>query len=281
MLELIHVSDLHFGKSRKQNKRALRLLGKIQTQFDFSGEQQRYLLVTGDSTHHGRRGEYQLAAQALAPFTGRIFLTPGNHDYGSLGGTIFSRRKARYFDVPFAARLGFHHPFLPKRVFTQLLTSGSGQNRLLMIGLNSCTFKDLEDFSRGKIGSAQRAELTQVLQTSDPQIPKLVFLHHIPDREAVWQTIMSLEDWEDLMAIVSGKIEMMAFGHQGKFRDSARQEALKPAPGRPLEVRALADARSRSSICMLDANESTGEQACYRIYFDAGGQLVAEKQALV
>jgi DNA repair exonuclease SbcCD nuclease subunit len=275
MIELIHVSDLHFGKSRKQTRRAKSLLRKINEQHEFTANQERYLLVTGDITHHGRLSEYKLASKALLPFKDRVLLTPGNHDYGSFFGTWYKKKCARYFDVPFANNLGFKHAFLNKKIFPKVLESADGQAKLMIIGLNSCTKKDLEDFSRGKIGQTQREELTKELCESDPNIPKLVFLHHIPDKEAKPKNIMTLEDWPDLMKIVQGKVKMMAFGHQGRFRKTDSTEAV-PASSHTMEVRSLINSQG-DEICMLDANNSTKEQAYYRIVADGNGQVTAEK----
>lgn len=277
MIEFIHVSDLHFGKSRRQTRRAQNLLGKINKKYEFVENQERYLLVTGDITHHGRRSEYKLAGQALLPFKNRVFLTPGNHDYGSFFGTLFTKRSAKYFDAPFANNLGFNHAFLNKQIFSRVLKSADGPAKLMVIGLNSCTYEDLEDFSRGEIGARQRADLLKLLSASDPQIPKLIFLHHVPDREADWKGIMSLEDWKDLMAIVKGNVAMMAFGHQGRFRSTDTTQDV-PAPSRAMEVRSLVSNQS-DEICMLDANDSTQEQAYYRIFVDGTGRLTAEKLA--
>jgi 3',5'-cyclic AMP phosphodiesterase CpdA len=106
MLEIFHVSDLHFGKSDSQNNNARSLLQGISQRFPFKDNKKRYLLVTGDLTQRGEQEEYALAGQALSPFVGQVFLTPGNHDYGSFLGTDYSEQKAQHFDDPFAKVLG-------------------------------------------------------------------------------------------------------------------------------------------------------------------------------
>lgn len=40
-----------------------------------------YVILTGDIVDDGHEEQYKRAAEALAPFTGRIFISPGNHDY--------------------------------------------------------------------------------------------------------------------------------------------------------------------------------------------------------
>ena len=157
MIEILHVSDLHFGQSPYNNGLADSLLKATSARYPFAGKENTYLLVTGDITDHGRKGEYASAEQTLSPFAGRVFITPGNHDYGSLGGTLYSKSKAQYFDDPFADDLGFKHPFFDKKVFVHELTDPSG-NTLVMIGLNSCAKKGLDDCAQGEVGDEQRNE---------------------------------------------------------------------------------------------------------------------------
>lgn len=162
-----------------------------------------------------------------------------------------------------------------KDLFSRVLESADGQTKLMVIGLNSCTYEDLEDFPRGEIGQKQRDELSYELSKSDPNIPKVVFLHHIPDREADWKDIMTLEDWPELMSIVQDKVKIMAFGHQGEFMPTDTTENV-PAPSRTMEVRSLVS-NEGDMIFMLDANDSTKEQAYYRIFADGSSQMAAEK----
>ena len=95
MIEILHVSDLHLGKNAYMNGLAKSLLQAVSERYPFAGKENTYLLVTGDVTDHGRNGEYDLAGQALTPFKDRVFITPGNHDYGSLGwdGLLRGRRR--------------------------------------------------------------------------------------------------------------------------------------------------------------------------------------------
>jgi hypothetical protein len=276
MLEVFHVSDLHFGQSASQNQRAKNLLDAISRQFPFPGHENRYLLVTGDLTQGGKKGEFELALQALSPFAGRVFLTPGNHDYGSLLGTDYSVRKARYFDRPFAEALGFTHPFFDKKVFTHQLHDPSNHSALLLIGLNSCAREGILDFAQGEVGDDQRTELDSILAGSDPQTPKLVFLHHIPNKKADWEVVMTLRDWKELMSVVSGRIDVLAFGHQGRVMQVGLRGKSSPVPAQPRPMRARSlvmevkrgGMRDSRRALVLDADGSVAEQAFYRITLD-------------
>ncbi len=150
MIEILHVSDLHLGKNAYMNGLAKSLLKAASERYPFAGKENTYLLVTGDITDHGRKGEYDRAGQALSPFKDRVFITPGNHDYGSLGGTDLLRgAKRQYFDDPFANALGFKHPFFEKKVCVRELKDQSG-NTLVMIGLNSCAKMGLKRLCAGR-----------------------------------------------------------------------------------------------------------------------------------
>jgi|GEM_PF-2416011 hypothetical protein len=281
MIEILHVSDLHLGKNAYTNGLAKSLLKAASERYPFAGKENTYLLVTGDVTDHGRNGEYDLAGQALTPFKDRIFVTPGNHDYGSWGGTDYNEEKAKHFDAPFAIALGFKHPFFGKKVFVRELQDQAGHT-LLMIGLNSCAKVGMEDWAQGEIGEDQRNELAGILEQYDANIPKILFLHHIPNKDAAFPLIMTLKDWKELMAVVGDKVDVLAFGHQGKLEVGARgksrttREIIRPMELRSLDgggKRALKKTMKRTWV--LDADASVAEQSCYSIKWD-GEELKPE-----
>jgi hypothetical protein len=271
MIEILHVSDLHLGKNAYMNGMAKSLLNAVSERYPFAGKENTYLLVTGDITDHGRKSEYERARQALSPFAGRVFITPGNHDYGSLGGTLYSKSKAQYFDEPFADALGFKHPFFEKKACVRQLTDPSG-NTLVMIGLNSCAKKGLSDFAQGEVGDEQRNELADLLAKYDgKKIPKILFLHHIPNREADFPDVMTLKDWKELMEVVGDKVDVIAFGHQGTLEVAVRGKSRAPkVQSRPMKLRILDGGRKRAlkRTWVLDANDSVTAQSCYSIRWD-------------
>lgn len=271
MIEIFHVSDLHFGQSNSQDRKAAELLDGISRQFSFPGHDSRYLLVTGDLTQNGRKHEYKLAMLALSPFKDRIFLTPGNHDYGSLLGLAYSNRKARYFDDPFAESLGFSHSFFDKKVFTRLLQNRSGADALLMIGLNSCAKVGVCDLAQGKIGNAQLSELDTILSQCDTNIPRLLFLHHVPNRDAEREILMQLRDWRKLTAIVRNRVKVLAFGHEGRIMRVGFR--MRPLRRSAMQLRKFAYGGEEAIV--LDADSCVAEQSFYRIIADRG-QIGAE-----
>ena len=271
MVEIFHVSDLHFRTGLFawfHNRKAKYLLNKIS--IDFRSGEDKYLLVTGDFTQSGDKDEYKTAMKALQPFTGRIFMTPGNHDYGPLFGTGYEKKKVKYFDDPFAESLGFSHHFFDKKVYYRELKDSDGRIILILAGLNSCSKTGLHDFAQGEIGSGQLKELKDILDKSNPDIPKLVFLHHIPYRDPEWKEIMVLRDWEKLMNVLRNRVSILAFGHQGKDLVVVSDEVSKfvSAEPRPMQLRYLR--QDNTTYLILDANDSVKKRSCYHITIDSG-----------
>ncbi len=271
MIEICHVSDLHFGKTNSQNRKAKMLLDTIHKEF---GEKDNsYLLVTGDLTDQGNEDQYDLAKQALLPFAGQVFITPGNHDYaGNDSGTDYSKERAKAFDE-LAEALQFDHAFFDKTVYRCDLKDQNG-NTLILIGLNSCAKVGTEDWAQGEIGKPQRDQLQQILAECDknaPDTPRILFLHHIPNRAAFPSFMMSLKDREELMEVVKKtRVDVLAFGHQGWGMkvDSRGKSRTTRAPIRPMKVRKLRYGRDdavKRTTWLLDADDSVAEQACYCI----------------
>src|SRR5262245_53280871 len=73
---LAHISDLHLGRSREDEARAGQLCRAL---VEIGAD---HVVVTGDVTHRGRRGELALFERAFAPLlaAGAMTIVPGNHD---------------------------------------------------------------------------------------------------------------------------------------------------------------------------------------------------------
>jgi len=74
MIELVHVSDLHLGKSKNRTRKAQRLLKKIQASFPFQQGQDIHLLVTGDIIHNLQLGKSVWKEQFRFVYRGTIVL---------------------------------------------------------------------------------------------------------------------------------------------------------------------------------------------------------------
>ena len=292
MIEIIHVSDLHFGKKTIKSRN---LLKKIKEKYEFGGDKYTYMLVTGDITDNGIEREHQLAVKYLKPFAKYVHIVPGNHDYEGTG-FWYSKKAAIRFDTILCPELGVRHKFFPKKPYFKLLDDKKG-TKALIIGLNSCSKTPLFfDIAEGKIGDEQLRELQKILGSQDyKQIPKIVFLHHIPHR-AVKSIGMDLRDREKLMRVVTNKIDACSFGHSGGMREIVKKNRRKPltkaerakikmiekqittkkeraklerAKDRIINGARMKMKRSRAhGIYFLNANKSPEDQACFSIKVD-------------
>ena len=274
MIELFHVSDLHFDKKKKIKE----FLAQIKEEFKIEEGANKYLLVTGDITDDGKKRQYKSAGAALAPLAGLVRAVPGNHDIGDMG-FIYHEKRAKYFDYVFLKELKIKHRYFTKMPYWELLDDKDG-SKVLLIGLNSCSLtEDPLDLAAGEIGDKQRLELEKIL--SKPEfngIPKIVFLHHIPHRRAKGIG-MSLRDYKKLMAIVKGKVEVLAFGHQGNMEEVILEELKKlKIPDKehekivsvkkqkiPASQVKLRSGKSQGIRYYLDANSSVQDNACYHV----------------
>ncbi len=263
MLTIYHVSDLHYGTKSPHNNKADYLLTQLKADWDKNTAANKYLLVTGDIVDDGTEINYATAMDALLPFKDKIIVIPGNHDYGYIESVIYSARAARYFDHPFSTNLGMLNPsanFFGKIPYQVTLDDHNG-NKMKLIGLNSCKQTSAwNDFARGEIGTAQLGRLKEILD-SDNTTPKLIALHHIPNKEAVPEMVMTLEDREQLIDAVGKRSYAFAFGHQGWFEADNKLQRCTQA--RKMSINAFAE--RKDGPFFLDANNSVDESACYKI----------------
>jgi len=275
VLELFHISDLHFGKSKKMNAQSETLLREINKKFDIKTMPNRYLLVTGDITQSGGVEHYKIALDALTPFKQKIFFVPGNHDYGDIG-FVYSEKRAKYFDDVFADQLDKEQKYFKKKPFIKVLPEND-KNQIILIGLNSCFKRPVTKplgGSLGLIGYHQMLELDKFLDTPEAKKgPKIAFLHHIPHKPAkdYW---MDLLDWDEFMGIVLDRVDILAFGHEGSMEKPKGETKISTA--RTMKVRS---APAKGIEYILDANDSVTEQACYHIMIEDSSiaEVIKEK----
>ena len=207
MLKFLHLSDLHFRGTPGENK-------VIQTTLDYIRHTYptHILIVTGDIVEDGHAAQYRQARQALLPFLGRIYICPGNHDYGEKGNLYMPKREEyfdRYLSIPLQQSGTFSGKNLP--VLHRLY---DGNQRVLLIALNS-NIKNLSplDFACGQIGLTQLTALDMLL--SDSSIADtivMVFFHHHPFLHN--DPLTKLLDARELMRILYGRVHLVLFGHQ-------------------------------------------------------------------
>lgn len=206
-MKFLHLSDFHFRSRPEHNQEILATLEVIREYYP-----SHYLIITGDITDDGHEIQYKHAYQALAPFVGRIFICPGNHDFGAKGN-LFNRERAERFDrmlaIPLQQSGTFRGDNLP---VPHVLQEEEQQILLIALDTNLETLSPF-DFACGQVGATQLAALNSLL--SDPEIAEMiviVFFHHHPFLHT--DRLRKLLDAKELMRILYERVHLVLFGHQ-------------------------------------------------------------------
>lgn len=198
-MRLFHISDLHFqadvpvrrwatlGWRRLVAQAEYRLLGRRERFADVSGTVQRllaeatafhadHLLVSGDLTALALPEEFEAARQALAGWSGRMTILPGNHDRYTPAAA-----RAELFEQAFAAELRSDLPGFAREGIYPLVKL-VGQDAAI-IGLSSARVPLMPGIAAGWVGKGQRQGLGELL--AHPELKaRSVFVacHHAPFR---------------------------------------------------------------------------------------------------
>lgn len=211
MLKFIHLSDLHFRSKPEDNTAILATLNYIRATYP-----RHALIVTGDIVDDGHKSQYEQAYAALAPFTGRIFICPGNHDFGQKGN-FYSPERAKRFDTYLSIPLRQGGTFAGENLpVLHLLKDGSQRVLLIALDTNIETLSPL-DFACGQVGPKQLTALDHLL--SDPSLADMivmVFFHHHPF--VYDDPFVKLLDARELMRVLYGRVHVVLFGHRHTSR---------------------------------------------------------------
>lgn len=206
-MKFLHLSDLHIHTYGKDNTDVTAMLSFIYEKYP-----DHRLIITGDITDDGTEDQFENAYELLQPFQNRIFICPGNHDFGA-AGNFYSHERALRFDHFLAKQLVQGGTF--KGDSTPVVNVvRDGDTEIMLIALDS----NLEthhpfDFACGEIGEYQLNALNTIL-TSGPRtgMVKVLFFHHHPFM--VNDPFMELKDAKDLAKTIYGKIDLVLFGHK-------------------------------------------------------------------
>jgi len=214
-MKFLHLSDFHFHRDQNNNKEANKTLEVIRARYP-----KHTLIVTGDITDDGDELQYENAFKALEPFIGRIFIAPGNHDYGAVGH-FYSRERALRFDEMLSKPLKQGGTFTGEAAPVVDIVGDTG-SRVMLIALDT----NLEtnhpfDFACGEVGEKQLSSLESLLSAPDSEeITKILFFHHHPFVRN--DPFGEMRDARQLMRAVYYKIDVMLFGHKhvaGKWKN--------------------------------------------------------------
>jgi 3',5'-cyclic AMP phosphodiesterase CpdA len=209
-MKFIHLSDLHIHTNQIDNTDVSATLKFISENY-----QNHHLIITGDITDDGSIEQYANAYMLLKPFKDRIFICPGNHDFGA-AGNFYSYERAVRFDEILSKQLNQGGTFTGDSTpVVNVLREGDTEIMLIALDSNLETSHPF-DFACGEIGEFQLSALNSILATTPKQIVKILFFHHHPFM--VNDPFMELKDADRLARAVYGRVDIVLFGHKHEMK---------------------------------------------------------------
>lgn len=215
-MNIIHLSDLHIGKSDNQRKTAALVDWIINNQTEHQSE---LVVISGDLVDDGAEWQFQQAAELMDRLRQNeyiVLVAPGNHDYGPDG-----------FRESFKSQADFSESITGVSDFPHLYLH-SGQAFILLDSMEE-EIKRREFWgAQGYLGMEQLQRLDQLLDylTENPAVENVVIvLHHHPFDFLFYH---GLRDQADLKGVISQRINHpprvngLLFGHkhiENRFND--------------------------------------------------------------
>ena len=226
-MKILHISDLHIGKEAdvRRWKESEKLVREIKRAWGHDGDKP-LVLITGDVVDDGTEVEFIEARRILRPLRGAGFHVvplPGNHDYGWNGAHALEKKFKLFKKYLLGIEHRISYPDVPY-----------SDNDVTLITLNSMLaetgFWDglLAD---GELGSRQLADLDEIITVLRDERKKthriVVALHHHPflfpddpPLKKIKERIgHRLKDGPHLMKLLSGRIDVLLFGHEHRHVD--------------------------------------------------------------
>lgn len=206
-MKFIHLSDLHIHTHEADNTAVFSMLDFVEEKYP-----DHQLIITGDIADDGKNEQFENAYTMLERFKGRVFICPGNHDFGA-AGNFYSDERALRFDRVLAQQLNQGGTFKGDSTpVVNVLKDGSTKVMLIALDSNLETEHPF-DFACGEIGESQLRALDTILGTASiRETTKVLFLHHHPFM--VNDPFMELKDARALASTVYGRVDLVLFGHK-------------------------------------------------------------------
>lgn len=219
-MKFLHLSDLHIHSNNRDNVEVISMLKFISEHYP-----DHRLIITGDITDDGAVEQYKKAKELLKPFLDKIFICPGNHDFGA-AGDFYSYERAIRFDENLAKPLNQGGTFKGDSTpVVNVLRDGTTEIMLIALDSNLET-QDLFDFACGEIGESQLSSLHTLLASPQSQgMLKVLFFHHHPF--IINDPFMELKDAQALARTVYGRIDLIFFGHKHEMNQWERRWGTK------------------------------------------------------
>ncbi len=252
-MKFIHLSDLHIHTHEADNKEASSLLKFISMTYP-----DHRLIITGDIADDGSKEQFENAYNLLERFKGKIFICPGNHDFGAVG-SFYSYERAVRFDEMLAKKLEQGGTF--KGDSTPVVnTIREGNQEIILIALDSNLETEMPfDFACGEIGECQLKALNTILDTAtNAGMVKVLLFHHHPFMRN--DPFMELKDAKALAKTIYNRVDVVLFGHKHEMGEWKKRYgaqyvlASDNSPGKDYAKEITIDQKG-ISVCLVPIRE--------------------------
>ena len=202
-MKIIHLSDLHIGYKHKNE--IFPMTGRVDKIIDYLialkvPHREYTIVITGDMVDNAFNDEnYETARELIGKLKEkfRVFMVPGNHDYGTgvMTNKKFIKKFKKYFledDVEYPKV-----DLIDDIVFIGLDSMAEEVNWYDTLGAN------------GELGKEQLNRLDKIIDRYKNS-KKVVYLHHHPFHPTF---LHELKDSESLGKVVANRIDALLFGH--------------------------------------------------------------------
>jgi 3',5'-cyclic AMP phosphodiesterase CpdA len=219
MRRLVHLSDLHFGRSQKEVTEAvLREVSELKPDL---------VIISGDLTQRARSLEFVEAAKFVGQLPGRVLVVPGNHD------------------IPL-----YHLPlrlFQPLRGYKRYIEGAREptyeDSEMIVAGINTVT---RWRWKEGRLRGRQLRHLDTVFSKGSADHVRLVFMHHPP-----------MGHLQDVTTSFANRPDLVLSGHLHLSGAVIHQSgAILVAAGTAVSTRTRQD--HANSFNVIDVNATPG-----------------------
>ncbi len=243
MRTLVHLSDLHFGRTDP-----LVLEPLLATIAAIAPD---VVVVSGDLTQRARSAEFRAARDFLARIAAPMIVVPGNHDVPLY--RVWER---------FLSPLGKF-----TRYFGRDLEPSFVDAEIAVIGINtarSLTFKD------GRINDEQMTAIHRLLDPLDERVVKIVVTHHpfdLPDDTGEVRLVGRASEAMEVFARCGVDLLLAGHFHTSQAGDTSKRHEIASYSALVVQAGTATSTRGR------------GEENSFNVLRVASDEIVVERQA--